>query len=883
MIIKEINIDGFGKFKDFTLKSLDQGVNIIYGDNEAGKTTLLKFIRFTLFGYPRRKNKRMKPTQGGDHGGRIKGLMKSGKQVIFERFSGSKGGDINLIYNDNQTSDQEKWFELLGEADQKLYENVYTFSLDELVGIESLTESGVEDKIFSIGLGLGDTSIGDIENNIRQRVEEIYNPQGSTQQVYQFLEKITNQKDKVHDIKSNLDSYQSLTKKKESLTNEIEEIKHELHKLKKEKNKKEGVLNSYDSFLKIKNIDEELNNLPEKKELPDISKEEFVNLVDEQKRLSSKLDQLKTGTEEQEGLEDLKEKKSSVKFNSELIQHTTEVEYIRQNLEKYKQTKQNYEQSENEIENISQRIGIKLNQISSGWSEGDIEDFSDIIHHKDKIKELKNRIEEVRNEKKEIEAGIKSYKQQSGHNYKKISLTVGIIFVIAAISSFYYSAFFIMGAFIVAAAAIIVSGYLFEQNPKSEYTQRLKQLKQKKGDLKQDYTSYINNLGLNEELSPESALEALSEIGDLKQLVKQKKQIKQKQEGEREPFLDNFEQKVDTLGKNLDRDNKDQNFYITAKEILEEFKQSKEKKQQHDNYKQRFDEYKQKRERIKNKLNKTKEKIDQVLSSVVPETKDELIELFDQYQTRGELEEKRAQAVSTIEKIVGFDRAEEVINFLSQNDKQELQADVSQIKKDIEEKEEKIEQKTSRLGEIKNELERLAGESELAESMTELESYKEQLRRARSEWLSGKMSLKVLSKIKNIYEKERQPEMIKKASKYFKKITNGNYERISVSLEEEKVRVFDSNGSGKTISELSRGTKEQLLTTLRLGFIEEYEKETQPLPTVMDEVFVNFDQKRAQETAEIVEEFARDRQVLIFTCHPYTIDLFKDRVNTIEI
>ena len=41
----------------------------------------------------------------------------------------------------------------------------------------------------------------------------------------------------------------------------------------------------------------------------------------------------------------------------------------------------------------------------------------------------------------------------------------------------------------------------------------------------------------------------------------------------------------------------------------------------------------------------------------------------------------------------------------------------------------------------------------------------------------------------------------------------------------------------------------------------------------MDDVFVNFDPSRARAIGQIVTEFARTQQVLIFTCHPSTSDM----------
>ena len=41
MIIKSISAENFGKFDRYSV-NLDDNINVFYGDNEAGKTTLLK-------------------------------------------------------------------------------------------------------------------------------------------------------------------------------------------------------------------------------------------------------------------------------------------------------------------------------------------------------------------------------------------------------------------------------------------------------------------------------------------------------------------------------------------------------------------------------------------------------------------------------------------------------------------------------------------------------------------------------------------------------------------------------------------------------------------------------------------------------------------------
>ena len=49
MKIQKLQINGFGKLKNKEVR-LNDGINIIYGENEAGKSTLLKFISAMFYG-----------------------------------------------------------------------------------------------------------------------------------------------------------------------------------------------------------------------------------------------------------------------------------------------------------------------------------------------------------------------------------------------------------------------------------------------------------------------------------------------------------------------------------------------------------------------------------------------------------------------------------------------------------------------------------------------------------------------------------------------------------------------------------------------------------------------------------------------------------------
>lgn len=78
MKILSLHIDGFGKLNDLDL-SFEDGLNVLYGKNEAGKSTLHTFIRGMLFGIERQRGRasKMIPIPALNHGP-VQGLIRDG-------------------------------------------------------------------------------------------------------------------------------------------------------------------------------------------------------------------------------------------------------------------------------------------------------------------------------------------------------------------------------------------------------------------------------------------------------------------------------------------------------------------------------------------------------------------------------------------------------------------------------------------------------------------------------------------------------------------------------------------------------------------------------------------------------------------------------------
>jgi hypothetical protein len=91
--IEAIRIDGYGIHSDLEINDLPPGLTIVAGPNEAGKTTILDFIRGVLFDFPNRAKRTLpfhEPLRGGRHGGAVTLIDSLGRRWYLERHVGDK-------------------------------------------------------------------------------------------------------------------------------------------------------------------------------------------------------------------------------------------------------------------------------------------------------------------------------------------------------------------------------------------------------------------------------------------------------------------------------------------------------------------------------------------------------------------------------------------------------------------------------------------------------------------------------------------------------------------------------------------------------------------------------------------------------------------------
>jgi uncharacterized protein YhaN len=72
---------------------------------------------------------------------------------------------------------------------------------------------------------------------------------------------------------------------------------------------------------------------------------------------------------------------------------------------------------------------------------------------------------------------------------------------------------------------------------------------------------------------------------------------------------------------------------------------------------------------------------------------------------------------------------------------------------------------------------------------------------------------------------------------------------------------------------MSTGTADQLYLALRIAAIEDYLDHAEPMPFIADDLFINFDDKRAAAGFRVLGELAKKTQVLFFTHHEHLLEV----------
>ncbi|MFP3939955.1 MAG: hypothetical protein ACLF0P_06600 [Thermoanaerobaculia bacterium] len=206
----------------------------------------------------------------------------------------------------------------------------------------------------------------------------------------------------------------------------------------------------------------------------------------------------------------------------------------------------------------------------------------------------------------------------------------------------------------------------------------------------------------------------------------------------------------------------------------------------------------------------------------------------------------------------------------------ELRRELEEARDTLREDAERIEPLIRRIQDLETRIGRAKGQRALEDALAERDRALHALARDRERVAAGVVRHELGEWLKGQVRARHRPAVLRRASELFATVTRGRYRLLDPTGDRPVFRAWESaTDRGRSLDELSSGTRLQLLVAVRLAFIEVHERGVRP-PLILDETLANCDDASAQALIETVVEVARaGRQVFYFTAQSDEVARFR--------
>jgi uncharacterized protein YhaN len=281
--------------------------------------------------------------------------------------------------------------------------------------------------------------------------------------------------------------------------------------------------------------------------------------------------------------------------------------------------------------------------------------------------------------------------------------------------------------------------------------------------------------------------------------------------------------------------------------------------------------------KAKHEHSEGKKRLERKLRAVSAADAAEFQTLYDRFQLRRSLQKQLSDIENEFTKRLGAGPdSERLTAELEKGAVAEWNVELASLKDREDVLEKKREETFQRMGALDAEITRLEESSALVQAETEQNGLRDDLEGVVRSYRVLGLAKALLAQGLREFEQSRQSELLTQATNMFSEATQGRYNRISYTESECALTVSATDGKVVKSEELSRSTQEMLYLSLRLGLVIELSRRLgQNFPLLMDDILNNCDPTRAQATAQMLTTFAKNHQLLFFTCHPHVRDMFR--------
>ena len=880
MIIKRVNIIAFGGLKDKVI-SFDNGINVIYGENEAGKSTIQAFIKIWLYGMSSYKGKDYKQNE------RLKYMPSTGETISGELYVESKNKDyiIRRTFGKSKKEDTSSIIDVItGEEISYISKDEpgkYFFNINRAtfintlfigqlgVGVRKDKEGEIIDKIAnSIGIDDGQVSVDvaiaklnkykksisnvrkngclDILNekysNLLSERYEAYNLSNHNLDNEELLINLNLEKKNLNSEINNLDIYKKFLKKTK-LKKEFEEITQYFKKKQELKNKERYInklLTYNDEFINyafIKELREEYSLYLSVLDTSEVEKENIREKEERVEALKSPLDRYDYIEQLPKNILNLLEKLS---IRREVLKEKVDIN----------------KSIENEIHflNLKEREAKKI--IGDALI---IEDFKEQIgntvsNYEEKLRELK-KIVENNNESK------------NNNLFFVCLLVISLLSIILAIAIKNNILSVILYIIFAITILFLLINIYFNRGRKNK---KIQTIKREINKIEKDLDYYCNILKISSYKELFKKLKIYDDYTKLKIKINEKinEKLSQRELLSLEKAIDEY----DIVNSEIEE-------YLIISgvnnlgELITEINKYQEASKGLDILEIELKNLKIGLEKTKEQLEIRETKIRRKLGSIgfenvnLLEVEDILKELEEKLELRDEINRNLAsveEAYFALTKGKNIDSIKKELCDVINVDFKYSYENEEEIDSVIKEKNLRLLEVEKSIKDIENEIKnRFNGKRTIPDIEEEIKAVEDEVKERVKQFKASNLAIDILQESYQELRGNFGPILNKNVIESFRRFTNGKYSDVMVD-DNYEMKVRNENNIMQA-DILSNGANDQLNLSLRLAFIDMIFK-SKDVSIYLDDAFVQYDNKRVEKTIKYLVN-QNFKQYIIFTCH----------------
>ena len=856
MKLLKAEITEFGKYRQFSF-DFTAGNQLIFGANEAGKSTLYHFIKAMLFGFPKKqKRKRDYETNHAYYGGALE-IEIDGEVLRIERMKHLNKGKATVIIGD-EIFPESYLQKRLAPLDSQLFEQVFTFDQEQLQQITQLDEKHLQSALLSLGITGSQQLFLQAEQEEKER-NKIFTSRGRVLPLNQKLAEYQALQANIHTLAEKQKELAAQSQQLQTLKNAQKDLQKQWLSLQKQAQQIKQQQTHFSLFEEYQSLQQKDLQLAEAADV-----QVLQQFMQQSQQLNQDIQVLESR------LSQLEQKQLSKRYlfyldHEEQIDHLLQSEgTLYQDIQAHKQITQQLAQLP---DNIQDQVTV---------SQGFVAQYTQI---QTQLATLTSQLTSAQHNQQVAEEKLNQFERQHPELFAQIKATTspkpllitGMVGVLLSLLLMKFSPLFGGLVFVL---TILLAGLLYVRVYRASDSEPIKQQwRLYLQDLDEKNQTYQNLLDEQRTMQDKFQvlrsqlpldLQHLDHVSFIQELAKrdQAAQISKNAQQQRQ----DLRAKLAQLDQNMAQFRKTADFlyewlpiaHLTIAEQLGQIRQFKE-------------------EMLKEKIARAAHPVTQIMEQISQKRQAQQ-DLLKQNQTL--LAKYQIQQVSDLplwfrqmqERASQVKRKTELAQMLKDlypdaMTKEQLANQEQQILSQEKQLQVQQDQNLTQIKQIEVSLAQQMKDLTLPELYQKEAQLKSKIQELIYEWSVHFVIEKQLQFLADQLSESQLPLLFEQAGHFMQILTNQRYDKIQMKENELFV-------NQQSIYQLSTGTKDQLIMALRFAYLAMQQKSISPV--VIDDGWLHYDSQRKRSLAQLLAEFAKDYQVICLSSDREMVSYYQE-------